>query len=100
MSILDLFTYNFQQVEDFDEASNEVKSPRDIYRLVKQGTKSILKNNGGVKKKVKKKSDTERAAGHNKASSVPAVSFIMEAYLASGLDMWFILRVFKITESN
>ncbi|XP_022342457.2 uncharacterized protein LOC111136120 [Crassostrea virginica] len=61
-----------EQVEDFDEASNEVKSPRDIYRLVKQGTKSILKNNGGVKKKVKKKSETERAAGHNKASSVPA----------------------------
>lgn len=60
---------------DSEEASSDVKSQRDVYRLYKPGTKSILKNSNGARKvKVKKKSDTQRPPAQSPLSSVPAVS--------------------------
>lgn len=62
-----------QKIEDSKEAPSDVKSPGDVYRLYKPGTKSILKNSNGARKvKVKKKSDTQRSSGQSPVSSVPA----------------------------
>lgn len=62
-----------QEMADSKEASSDVKSPRDVYRLYKPGTKSILKKTNGARKvKVKKKSDTQRPSVQSPPSSVPA----------------------------
>nr|XP_011442483.2 unconventional prefoldin RPB5 interactor [Crassostrea gigas] len=62
-----------QEMADSEEASSDVKSPRDVYRLYKPGTKSILKNSNSARKvKVKKKSDTQRPSLQSPLSSVQA----------------------------
>ncbi|XP_048779762.2 unconventional prefoldin RPB5 interactor-like isoform X2 [Ostrea edulis] len=51
-----------QRLQQQVETQSEVKSPRDIYRLCKTETRSILKSSDEVRKvKVKKKSDKQRA---------------------------------------
>lgn len=72
----------FSQMADSEEASSDVKSPRDVYRLYKPGTKSILKNSNSARKvKVEKKSDTQRPSAQSPLSSVPAVSIAIKVFL-------------------
>lgn len=65
---------------DSKEASSDVKSPRDVYRLYKPGTKSILKNSNGTRKVKVKKSDTQRPSLQSPLSSVQAVSIAIKVF--------------------
>lgn len=62
---------------DSEEASSDVKSPRDVYRLYKPGLKN---SNGARKVKVKKKSDTQRPSVQSPLSSVQAVSIAIKVF--------------------
>lgn len=66
---------------DSEEASSDVKSPRDVYRLYKPGTKSILKNSNSARKVKVKKSDTQRPSAQSPLSSVQAVSIAIKVFL-------------------
>lgn len=66
---------------DSEEASSDVKSPRDVYRLYKPGTKSILKNSNSARKVKVKKSDTQQPSVQSPLSSVPAVSIVIKVFL-------------------
>lgn len=65
---------------DSEEALSDVKSPRDVYRLYKPGTKSILKTSNGARKMKVKKSDTQRPSVQSPLSSVQAVSIAIKVF--------------------